>query len=156
MQKLDQYFLSEMASSTTTSITPASLNTSTGDLTNRVTSNHQNISETKQSSVANSLYDIGAKDMKKLRRLACETNIGDPIEDDEDDEFEELITNIDTIEDEVSSIKMTLDELRQQIARLRKKIGKLPVKEEGKKAVEPKKPEDDDLNRALKLSLTEH
>lgn len=147
-----------MSSGTTTSITPASLNTSTSDLDNKVTSNQQNASETKQSSVSssNSLYDIGAKDMKKLHRLACETNIGDPIEDDEDDEFEELVTNIDTIEDEVSSIKTTLDDLRQQITRLRKKIGKLPAKEEGKKAAEPKKPEDDELSRALKLSLTEH
>ena len=49
-------------------------------------------------------------------------NIGDAIDDD--DKFEELVSNIDYVEGEIESIRDTLNEMRSQIARLTKKIWK--------------------------------
>ena len=59
---------------------------------------------------------------------ASKPNIGDTIDDD--DEFEELVSNIDYVEGEIETIRDTLNEMRSQIADLRRRFGKRVKKQE--------------------------
>lgn len=68
---------------------------------------------------------LDKKDIGKLYGLGLSVskpNIGDAIDDD--DEFEELVSNIDYVEGEIESIRDTLNEMRSQIADLRRRFGK--------------------------------
>ena len=106
---------------------------------------------------------VNNKDLRKLKGLIDKPNIGDLI-DDNDDEFEELISGVDYIEGELEIIKEALTDMRAQIIKLRRKYGNF--KEEGKS--KPKKDttknkdlslnpgdsiDDDELSKVLKLSL---
>lgn len=99
---------------------------------------------------------IDNKSLKKLSKLVHKNNIGDP--EEEDDEFEEIISGLDVVESEIDVIKDALNDMRTQIADLKKKYGKTDKIEEGKKNNSVKNNnliEDDRLKRILELSLTD-
>lgn len=116
---------------------------------------------------------IHKKDIGKLNRLG-KPNLGDDNDSGDDDEFEELLSNIDCVEGEMESIRDSLNEMRSQIAQLRKKFGmpkqikKHHNSPNGTRAEKPKSTElgtseisgafsrsDDDLQKILQLSLKE-
>lgn len=104
---------------------------------------------------------IHKKEIGKLYGLG-KPNIGDDNDSGDDDEFEELLSNIDYVEGELESIRDSLSEMRIQITQLRKKFGALPRRLDKKHHNSPNgarnekpKPVEDDFEKVLQLSLKE-